>query len=91
MKYGTTHIIYYQGKNKLHEIWTFEQKFTSQMSTSIKKNILTLQVQNLSYVDRELDLFNRWVTEKINRSNKTQEQCRKYSNSVAKSLKVRYI
>jgi hypothetical protein len=27
MKYGTTHIIiYYQGKNKLHEIWTFEQK-----------------------------------------------------------------
>jgi hypothetical protein len=29
MKYGTTHIIYYQGKNKLHEIWTFEQKFTS--------------------------------------------------------------
>jgi hypothetical protein len=34
------------------------------MSTSIKNNILTLQVQNLSYVDRELDLFNRWVTEK---------------------------
>jgi hypothetical protein len=34
------------------------------MSTSIKNNILTLQVQNPSYVDRELDLFNRWVTEK---------------------------
>jgi hypothetical protein len=29
MKYGTTHIIYYQGKNKLHEILTFEQNFTS--------------------------------------------------------------
>jgi hypothetical protein len=31
------------------------------MSTSIKNNILTLQVQNPSYVDRELDLFNQWV------------------------------
>jgi hypothetical protein len=30
MKYGTTHIIiYYQGKNKLNEIWKFEKKFTS--------------------------------------------------------------
>jgi hypothetical protein len=44
------------------------------MSTSIKNNILTLQVQNTSYVDRELDLFNRWVTEKIKSSNKSQEQ-----------------
>jgi hypothetical protein len=61
------------------------------MSTSIKNNILTLQVQNLSYVDRELDLFNQWATEKINSSNKSQEQCHKYSNCVAKSLKVTYI
>jgi hypothetical protein len=43
------------------------------MSTSIKNNILTLQVQNPSYVDQELDLFNRWVTEKINSSNRSQE------------------
>jgi len=28
MKYGT-HILYYQGKNKLNEIWTFEKKITS--------------------------------------------------------------
>jgi hypothetical protein len=28
LKYGNAHIIYYQGKNKLHEI-SFEQKFTS--------------------------------------------------------------
>jgi hypothetical protein len=61
------------------------------MSISIKKNILTLQVQNPSYVDRELDLFNQWVTEKINNSNKIQEQCRNYRNCVAKSPKVRYI
>ena len=62
------------------------------MSTSIKNNILTLQVQNLSYVDQELDLFNRWVTEKKkNNSKKSQEQCRNYRNYVAKSLKVTYI
>jgi hypothetical protein len=61
------------------------------MSTSIKNNILTLQVQNLSYVDRELDLFNRWVTRNINISNKSQEKCHNYSNCVAKSLKVTYI
>ena len=52
MKYGITHIIiYYQGKNKLNANWTFEKKITSQMSTSIKNNILTLKVQNQSYVD----------------------------------------
>ena len=61
------------------------------MSTSIKNNILTLQVQNLSYVDRELDLFNWWVTEKINISNKIQEQCHNYRNGVVESLKVTYI
>jgi hypothetical protein len=61
------------------------------MSTSIKNNIPTLQVQNLSYVDQELDLFNWWVTEKINISNKSQEQCHNYRNCVAKSLKVGYI
>jgi hypothetical protein len=61
------------------------------MSTSIKNNILTLQVQNLSYVDRELDLFNRWVMEKINSSKKSQEQCHNYRNCVAKYLKVTYI
>jgi hypothetical protein len=61
------------------------------MSTSIKNNILTLEVQNPSYVDRELDLFNRWVTEKINSSNKRKEKCHNYSNCVAKSLKVTYI
>ena len=61
------------------------------MSTSIKNNILTLQVQNPSYVDRELDLFNRWVTENINSSNKIQEQCHNYRNCVVKSLKVMYI
>ena len=61
------------------------------MSTSIKNNILTLQVQNPSYVDRELDLFNRWVMEKINSSNKSQEQCRNYNNCVTKSLKATYI
>jgi hypothetical protein len=61
------------------------------MNTSIKNSILTLQVQNQSYVDRELDLFNRWVTKKINSSNKRQEQCRNYSNYVTKSLKVTYI
>jgi hypothetical protein len=61
------------------------------MSTSIKNSTLTLQVQNPNYVDRELDFFNRWVMEKINSSNKSQEQCRNYSNCVAKSLKVTYI
>ena len=60
------------------------------MSASIENNILTLQVQNPSYVDRELDLFNRWVTEKINSSNKSQEQCHNYNNCVTKSLKVMY-
>jgi hypothetical protein len=54
-------------------------------------NILTLQVQNASYVDRELDLFNRWVMEKINSSNKSHEQCHNYNKCVAKSLKVKYI
>jgi hypothetical protein len=43
------------------------------MSTSIKNNILTFQVENPSYVDRELDLFNWWVMEKINSSNKSEE------------------
>jgi hypothetical protein len=61
------------------------------MSTSIKNNILTLKVQNPSYVDRQLDLFNQWVTDKIKSSNKSQEQCRNYRNCVAKSLKVTYI
>ena len=61
------------------------------MSTSIKNNILTLQVQNPSYVDQELDFFNQWVMEKINCSNKSQEQCRNYNNCVTKSLKVTYI
>jgi hypothetical protein len=61
------------------------------MSTSIKNSILSLQVQNLNYVDRELDLFNWWVTEKINSSIESQKQCRNYRNYVAKSLKVTYI
>jgi hypothetical protein len=61
------------------------------MSTSIKNNILTLYVQNPSYVDQELDLFNWWVTEKINSSNKIQEQCHNYNNCVTKSLKVTYV
>jgi hypothetical protein len=42
------------------------------MSTSIKNNILTLQVQNPSYVDRELDLFNWWVTEKKKKTAQTK-------------------
>ena len=42
------------------------------MSTSIKNNILTLQVKNLSYVDQELDLSNRWVTEKITAQTKAK-------------------
>jgi hypothetical protein len=74
MKYDTTHIIiYYQGKNKLNANWTFEKKITSSMSTSIKYNILTLQVQNPNYVDRELDFFNQWEMGNINNSNKRQE------------------
>ena len=61
------------------------------MSTSIKNNILTLQVQNPSYVDQELDLLNWWVTEKINKSKKSQDQCQNYRNCVTKSLNVMYI
>ena len=39
MKYGTTHIIYYQGKNKLHEILTFEQKLQVKWVHQLKKHI----------------------------------------------------